>query len=102
MNIEMPLKLTWPFHSVENPLPNLYFVCGGNLVYGCDGDLISKLAKCSCQHLSPFLFGSWISFATLLDISHPFMQDLPNQSTETVGDGPDGGLVAQPWQQTPE
>ncbi|HZD95567.1 MAG TPA: hypothetical protein VE133_14990, partial [Candidatus Sulfotelmatobacter sp.] len=30
------------------------------------------------------------------------MQDLPNQTAEPMGDGPDGGLIAQPGQQTPE
>jgi hypothetical protein len=34
-------------------------------------------------------------FAALLDISHPFMQDLPNYATEPMGNGPDGGLIAE-------
>ena len=88
------IALTSRLHSVENPLLCLDFVCSSKLVYGCDGDLVSKLAKCSCQHLSPFLFGSWISFAGSLDKSHPFMQDLPNYATEPMGNGPDGGLIA--------
>jgi len=30
----------------------------------------------------------------LLDKSHAFMQDLPNDATEPMGNGPDGGLIA--------
>ena len=30
----------------------------------------------------------------LLDESDPFMQDLPNYTTEPMGNGPDGGLIA--------
>jgi hypothetical protein len=30
------------------------------------------------------------------------MQDLPNHAAEPMSDGPDGGLIAQPRQQTPE
>jgi hypothetical protein len=75
---------------------------GGNLVYGRDYDLVAELAKCSRQHLSPFPFGLRIRLAALLDKSHPFMQDLPDEAAQTMGDGPDGGLIAQPRQQTPE
>jgi hypothetical protein len=67
---------------------------GRNLVYGCDSDFVAELAKCSREHLGtlPFLLG--IGFAAFLDESHPFMQDLPNQTTELMGNGPDAGLIA--------
>jgi hypothetical protein len=38
----------------------------------------------------------------LLDKSNSLMQDLPNYSAESMGDGPDGGLIAQASQQAPE
>jgi hypothetical protein len=38
----------------------------------------------------------------MLDKSNSLMQDLPNQTTEPMGYGPDGGLIAQPRQQTSE
>jgi hypothetical protein len=75
-------------------------VCSRNLVDGCDGDLVSELAKCSYQHVRPFLFGPGIGFAVSFDKAHALMQDLPNQAAKTMGNGPDGGLIAQPRQQT--
>ena len=89
-------------NSVENPPLRLQPVCAGNRVYRCDCDLVAKLAKCSRQHLSAFLLSLGIRFAALLDKSHPLMQDLPNHTAEPMGNGPDGGLIAQPRQQTPE
>jgi hypothetical protein len=75
-------------HSVENHLLYLDSVCGRNLVYGCDGELVSELAKCSSENVRPFLFGLRINFGASLDKSHTLMQDLPNQTAETMGDGP--------------
>src|SRR5580700_110522 len=89
-------------HSVENPPLRLQPVCGGNRVYRCDCDVVAKLAKRSRQYLSAFLLSLGIRFAALLDKSHPLMQDLPNHTAEPMGNGPDGGLIAQPRQQTPE
>ena len=43
-----------------------------------------------------------MDFGAVLDEANAFMQDLPNQTTEPMSDGPDGGLIAQPRQQTPE
>jgi hypothetical protein len=51
---------------------------GGKLVYGSDGYLVTKLAKCSRQHLSTFLLFSGMDFGAVLDEVHAFMQDLPN------------------------
>jgi Domain of unknown function (DUF4411) len=89
-------------HSVENPPLHLQPVCGGNWVYGCDCDFVAELAKRSRQHLSAFLLGLGIRFAALLDKSHPLVQYLPNHAAEPMSDNPDGGLIAQPRQQTPE
>ena len=89
-------------HSVENPLLDPDSSAGRKLVYGCDGDLVAELAKGSRQHLGTFLFFSGTHFAALLDKSHPFMQDLPNYATEPMGNGPDGGLIAEARQETPE
>src|SRR6202007_896471 len=75
---------------------------GRKLVYGGDGYLIAKLAKCSRQHLSTFFLFSGTDFVALLDKSHSFMQDLPNETTEPMSHRPDGGLIAQAGQQTPE
>src|SRR6266853_1344591 len=69
-------------HSLENPPLRLQPACGGSRVYGCDCDLVAKLAKCSRQHLSAFLLSPGIRFAALLDKSHPLMQDLPNHTLE--------------------
>jgi hypothetical protein len=73
-----------------------------NLVHGCDGDFVAELAQRSREHLGTFLLFSGVHFAVLLDKSHPFMQDLRNNTTEQMGNGPDGGLIAQAGQQTPE
>ena len=89
-------------HSLENPLLDLDTPCGGNLVYGCNCDFVAELAQYPRQHSSPLLFGLRIRFATLLDKPHPVMQDLPDETAETMGNGPDGGLIAQAGQQTPE
>jgi hypothetical protein len=89
-------------NSVENPLLHLQFVCSGNRVYGCDCDFVAELEKRSRQHLSAFLLGLGIRFAASLDKSHPLVQYLPNHAAEPMSDSPDGGLIAQPRQQTPE
>jgi hypothetical protein len=75
---------------------------GCKLVYGGDGYLIAKLAKCSRQHLSALLLFSGCDFGALLDEAQAFMQDLPNETTKPMSHGPDGGLIAQAGQQTPE
>src|SRR5260370_3504587 len=82
------------FHSVENPLLDLDGSADRKLVYGCDGDLVAEFAKGSRQHLGTFLLFSGTHFVALLDESHSFMQDLPNYTTEPMGNGPDGGLIA--------
>ena len=89
-------------YSVENPFLHLHSVFGGTKVYGCDCDLVAELAKRSRQHPGALLLGLGIRFAALLDKFHPLMQDLSNHAAEPMGDGPDGGLIAQPRQQTPE
>ncbi len=81
-------------HSVENPLLDLDGSADRKLVYGCDGDLVAEFAKGSRQHLGTFLLFSGTHFVALLDESHSFMQDLPNYTTEPMGNGPDGGLIA--------
>src|ERR1039457_2019197 len=83
-----------PLHSVENPLLDLNSGLGRKLVYGSDGDLIAELPKGSRQHLGTFLLFPGTHSAALLDKSHSFMQDLPNYTTEPMGNGPDGGLIA--------
>ena|SRR5215469_7953910 len=82
--------------------PDLNNRLGGKLVYGGDGDLIAELTKGSRQHLGPLLLFPRTCFAALLDIPHPFMQDLPNYATETMGNCPNGGLIAEPGHQTAE
>jgi len=72
------------------------------LVYGGDGDLIAELAEGSRQHLSTFFLFSGTDLDALLDKSHSLMQDLPNETTEPMGNRPDGGLIAEAGQQTPE
>jgi hypothetical protein len=51
---------------------------GGKLVYGSDGYVVTKFAKCSRQHLGTFLLFSGMDFGTVFDEAHAFMQDLPN------------------------
>jgi hypothetical protein len=72
------------------------------LVYGGDGYFKAVLAEGSRQHLSTFLLFSRTHFVALLDKSNSFMQDPPNWTTEPMGYLPDGGLIAQAGQQTPE
>src|SRR5215469_1877556 len=75
---------------------------GDKLVYGGDGDLIAELTKGSRQHLGTLFLFPRTYFVALLEVSHPFMQDLPNDATEPVGNGPDGGLIAEAGHQTAE
>jgi hypothetical protein len=72
------------------------------LVYGSDGDLITKLTKGSREQLGSLLLFPGTDFAAVLDKSHPFMQDLPNDTTEPMGNGPDDGLIAEAGHQTAE
>src|SRR6266576_3688847 len=74
----------------------------GKLVYGGDCDLIAELTKGSRQQLGALFLFPRAYFAALLDESHPFMQDLPNDATEPMGNGPDGGLIAEAGHQTAE
>jgi hypothetical protein len=90
------------WNSFENALLDLDSSPTCNLAYGYAGDLIAELAKGSRQHLGTFLLFSGIHFVALLDKSHPFMQDLANCTTEPMGDGPGGGLIAYAGQETPE
>src|SRR5213594_298987 len=76
-------------------IPDLNSRLGSKLVYGGDGYLIAELTKGSRQHLGTLFLFPGTHFAALLDISHPFMQDLPNYATEPMGNGPDGGLIAE-------
>src|SRR5215469_11490530 len=73
---------------------------GSKLTYGGDGDLIAELTKGSRQHLGTLFLFSRTYFVALLDESHPFMQDLPNDATEPMSNGPDGGLIAEAGHQT--
>ena len=59
------------------------------MVYGGDGDLIAELTKSSRQHLGALLLFPRTYFVALLDISHPFVQDLPNDATEAMGNRPE-------------
>ena len=43
-----------------------------------------------------------IGFYTLFDEANSLMQDLPDDAAEPIGDGPNGRLIAQSRQQTPE
>ena len=43
-----------------------------------------------------------IAFYTLFDEPNSLMQDLPDDAAEPMGDGPNGRLIAQSRQQTPE
>src|SRR5579864_7385463 len=91
-----------PLRSVENPSPDLNSRLGRKLVYGGDGDLIAELTKGSRQHLGTLFLFPGTHFPALLDISDPVMQDLPNDATEPMGNGPDGGLITEAGQQTAE
>src|SRR5436309_2673584 len=75
---------------------------GRKFVYGGDGYLIAEFTKGSRQHLGTLFLFPGTHITALLDISHPFMQDLPNYATEPMGNGPDGGLIAEAGHQTAE
>jgi hypothetical protein len=89
-------------HSVENHLLDLHSVFGGSKVDGSDCDLIAELAKHLRQRPGVSLLGLGIRCDAVLYKPHPLMQDLPHHAAEPVGHGPDGGLIAQPGQQTPD
>src|SRR6266851_1301674 len=80
--------------KINRPL-DLHSVFGGSWV-GCDCDVVPELAKGSCQHPGALLLSLGIRFGALLDKSNPFVQDLPNHAAESMGDCPDGGLIAEP------
>ena len=65
-------------------------------------DVVTELAKCSCQGLRTMLLQFGIAVYTLFDEPNPLMQDLPDDAAEPMGDGPYGRLIAQSRQQTPE
>ena len=71
-------------------------------IYGSDPDVVTELAKCSCQRPRAVLAQSRIGFYTLFDEANSLMQDLPDDAAEPIGDGPNGRLIAQSRQQTPE
>ncbi len=43
-----------------------------------------------------------IRFDAMLDKSNPLMQNLPKHAAESMGNGPDGGLIAEAGHQTAE
>src|SRR5882762_73179 len=86
-------------HSLENPPLLLH---SRSKVCGCDCDLVAELAKRLRQPPGVSHLGLGIRFDAVLYKPHPLMQDLPHHTAEPMGDGPDGGLIAQPGQQTPE
>ena len=89
--------------SAENHTPlGLHCLLDDSRVYGGNGDIVAELAKGSCQSAGAALANLGFRLAALLDISHPLMQDLPNHAAEAMGDCPDGRLVTQARQQTPE
>ena len=69
-------------------------------VYASDLDVVTELAKSSCQSPRAMLLQFGIAIRTLFDESNTFMQDLPNYAAEPMGDGPNGRLIAQSRQQT--
>src|SRR3981081_594499 len=85
----------------RKPAPDLSSL-GDKLVYGGDCELIAELTKGSRQQLGALFLFPRAYFAALLDESHPFMQDLPNDATEPICNGPDGGLIAEAGHQTAE
>jgi hypothetical protein len=91
-------RLNWVSRKSSPDLSRLV----GKLVYGGDGDLIAEPTKSSRQHLGALFLFSRTYIVSLLDESHPFMQDLPNDATEPKGNGPDGGLIAQAGHQLAE
>ena len=86
-------------HSLENPPLHLH---SGSKVCGCYCDLVAELAKRLRQPPGVSHLGLGIRFDAVLNKPHPLMQDLPHHAAEPMGDGPDGGLIAQARQQAPE
>src|ERR1700752_4240984 len=95
----MVFKGTGRLHSLENPALHLHSrskVCGG------DCDLVAELAKRSpslraCRILA---LGSG-SMPCSINRT-PSCKIFHTTPAEPMGDAPDGGLIAQPGQQTPE
>ncbi len=69
---------------------------------GIDGDLIAQSAKTARQSLGALAFGPGRGFAAGLHEAHSLMQNLPDQTAQAVGNGPDRALVAETRQQTTE
>jgi len=77
-------------------------IFGCRCVDGADCNVVTELAKGSCQTPRTVLPQFRVAFHTLFDESNPLMQDLPNYAAEPMGNGPNGRLIAQARQQTPE
>src|SRR6266481_8949182 len=88
-----------PMHSLENRPLHLH---SRSKVCGCDCDLVAELAKRLRQPPGVSHLGLGIRFDAVLYKPHPLMQDLPHHAAESMGDGPDGGLITQARQQAPE
>jgi hypothetical protein len=65
----------------------------GLMIDGSDLDVVTELAKCSCETSGAMLLEFGIALRTLFDESNAFMQDLPNYAPEAMSDGPNGGLI---------
>src|SRR5215469_13238798 len=71
-------------------------------IYGSDLDAVTELASCSSQRPRAVLAQFGIAFYSSFDVPNSVMQDLPDDAAEPMGDGPNGRLIAQSRQQTPE
>src|SRR5262249_4897143 len=69
---------------------------GCRWIHESDGNVVTELAKGSRQHPGALLLSLGIRFVTSLDESDPVMQDVPKHAAESMCNGPDGGLIAQP------
>jgi hypothetical protein len=84
-----PLKIT----------PGLRVGIGGQ---GVEGYGIAELSERLCELLCTPLPGLWSGFLASFDVPDLLMENLPDQPSQTMGDGPDGSFIFDSGQETAE
>ncbi len=79
------------------------------MAHGCrcgkdwgERDRVSEFAQLLTELLDAALLCLRVGFDALLDLTDSIVEDLPDQSTEPVGDRPNGAFVTESRRQPPE
>ena len=88
-------------NSVENHRPKSPLLCDCGVGSG-DVQVVSELSELSCQISSPVHEGLRLRTNAVFDVIDALVQHLPDHPAEAMSDGPYGGLIAEPGQQSTE